>query len=252
MAGPVRGGPQRIPRPPDWAPGDPPPWAALASGALRPTLADVRAALAAAGALAPSPVELGGFARRPSLSGRAPPIGGRAAPAAVLAPLYDHEGEAWVILTRRASTMRAHAGEVSFPGGRKDAGDPDLVTTARREAHEEIGLDPSSVEIFGELDHLSTITSGSFIVPYVGALAERPEDLRPRAGEVDEILHVPLSELLLAEVFREERWMLGDLRRPIVFFDLVGDTIWGATAAVLRQLLGLVTGTLRLGDLGHD
>ena len=107
------------------------------------------------------------------------------------------------------------------------------------------------MEVVGELDHLSTITSGSFIVPYVGIVPGRP-DLRPDAAEVDAVLHVPLSELLLPEVFREEMWLLGSLERPIVFFDLVGDTIWGATASMLRQLLGLITGTLGRGELDHD
>jgi 8-oxo-dGTP pyrophosphatase MutT (NUDIX family) len=198
----------------------------------------------------PSAVEQDGFAGLPdvlrsALPERAP------RPSAVLAPLYDDGGQAWVVLTRRAAHLRAHSGEVSFPGGGQDPDDADLVATARREAWEEIALDPASVEIVGELDHLSTITSGSFIVPYVGVLPARPA-LRPSAGEVDAVLHVPLSELLLPEVFREEVWDFGPVERPIVFFDIVGDTIWGATASMLRQLLGLVTGTVGRGELDHD
>lgn len=215
-------------------------------------MADVRAALAAAGPAHPSPVEAGGFdttilpaAMRPRLDGVPP------RPSAVLVPLYDHEGEAWVVLTRRSAALRSHSGEVSFPGGRQDPADADLVQTALREAGEETGLAPPTVEVIGELDHLSTITSGSFIVPYVGVVAARP-DLAPSESEVDAILHVPLSELLLPEVFREERWPLGARLRSIVFFDLVGDTVWGATAAMLRQLLGLVTGTVGRGEIDHD
>lgn len=168
-----------------------------------------------------------------------------------MVPLYDHEGEAWVVLTRRAGHLRAHSGEVSFPGGGEDPADADLAATALREASEEIGLEPTSVEIIGELDHLSTVTSRSFIVPYVGVLPDRPH-LVPNPDEVDAILHVPLSELLLADVFREERWGEGPAARPIVFFELVGDTVWGATAALLRQLLGLVTATLERGEMDHD
>jgi hypothetical protein len=66
--------------------------------------------------------------------------------------------------------------------------------------------------------------------------------LTPNPAEVDLVLHVPLAELLLDEVYREERWMWGGVERPIFFFELVGDTVWGATAAMLRQLLALTLG----------
>ncbi len=253
-ADPRRGGPQRIPRPPGARVGAPAPWADLAPERRRPTVADVRTALAGLGPAEASPVERDGFAAAslPTevLDGlglqRRPPR-----PSAVLAPLYDHDGEAHVVLTRRSLALRAHAGEVSFPGGRAEEADDDLVATALRETEEEIGLDPTVVEIVGELDHLATVTSGSFIVPWVGVLPERPA-LLPCSAEVDAVLHVPLSELMAPDVFREEVWILGELHRPIVFFDLFGDTVWGATAAMLRQLLGFVTGTVGRGQLGHD
>ncbi len=170
--------------------------------------------------------------------------------AAVLAAIYELEGEAHVVLTRRASSLRVHSGEVSFPGGRRDV-DEDLVGTALREAREEIGLDPDAVEIIGELDHLSTLTSGSFIVPFVGLLPVPPVDLAANPAEVAAVLHVPLAELLDPAVFREERWNLFGSERAMFFFELVGDTVWGATAAMLRQLLGLATGTVGRGQLHH-
>lgn len=252
---PGRGGPQRIPRPPDATPGAPAPWADVPEDLRHPTVADVRRALAGVGPADPSPLERDGFGVAGLPAGvvealglvERPPV-----PSAVLAPLYDLDGEAHVVLTRRSRRMRAHAGEVSFPGGRAEPQDPDLVATALREAQEEIGLDPGSVDIFGELDHLATVTSGSFIVPWVGAVPARP-DLPPCSDEVDAVLHVPLSELMAPGVFREERWSFGEgTARPIVFFDLVGDTVWGATASMLRQLLGFVTGTVGRGELGHD
>jgi 8-oxo-dGTP pyrophosphatase MutT (NUDIX family) len=253
---PGRGGAQRIPRPPvGVTAGAPAPWADLPAAARRPTVAEVRRALDAAGPAVPSPVERDGFAAvtlpaevRALVRAADRP----AVPSAVLAPLYDRDGEAWVVLTRRSLSLRSHAGEVSFPGGRAEAGDADLVATALREAEEEIGLDPAAVEIVGELDHLATVTSGSFIVPWVGALPGSPA-LRPCSDEVDAVLHLPLSELMAPGVFREERWTFAPgVSRPIVFFDVVGDTVWGATAALLRQLLGLVTGTVARGELGHD
>lgn len=239
MAGPPdlqppsgRGGPQVIPRPPGTAVGGPPPWAGLSPDERRLPLAVVRERLASVGPAVRSPRE--GQVDRAS---------------AVLAPLYEHEGETWVVLTRRSSALRVHSGEVSFPGGGQELGE-DLRDTARREACEEIGLDPASVELIGELDHLSTITSNSFIVPYVGALPGRPE-LSPSPAEVDAVLHVPLSELLDPAHWREERWDIFGVDRPIWFFELVGDTVWGATAAMLRQLLGFATGTVGRGQLGH-
>lgn len=161
---------------------------------------------------------------------------------AVLAPLYvADDGEAHVVLTRRAWHMRSHTGEVSFPGGGYEEGDDHLASTALREAEEEIGLLPADVEIIGELDHLATFVSRNAIVPYVGVVEGLPL-LEPDRSEVDEILHVPLSELLTPEVFREELWGRGDRWVRMFFFELFGDTVWGATASMLRQLLTIAVG----------
>ena len=219
-----RGGPQQIPRPVSSRPGAPAPWSDADGLHAGPSLDQVRRALAAAGPAQPAPAELEG-----------------ARAAAVLVPLYEHDGRVWVLLTRRAGHLRSHQGEVSFPGGGRD-GDEALVTTALREAEEEIALDPSTVEVVGELDHLSTVTSGSFIVPFVGILPGRPDGLVPNPDEVEHILHVPLAELLAEEVYREEVWSFEEAERPIFFFELVGDTVWGATASMLRRLLALVLG----------
>ena len=242
----MRGGQQLIPRPADARVGEPAPWATLDASERAVTIDDVRRAFA--GRVGePSGVE-GHEQVRAS---------------GVLACLWEHDGAVEVLLTRRAMGLRAHSGEVSFPGGRREPGE-ELVEAALREAHEEVGLDPSSVEILGELDHLMTVTSRSFIVPVVGLLDGRPEGLVPNPGEVDEVRFVPLDELLRDDVFREERWRFavpppwvtpeemefarrarpddGGVERPIFFFELVGDTVWGATAAMLRQLLGLVVG----------
>ena len=226
-AGPAsasRGGAQIVPRPPGATPGPPPPWAHLEEGARVVDLARVRRALAAAPPR-PAPAERSG---------------GRAA--AVLVPLWEEDGTAWVLLTRRAGHLRTHKGEVSFPGGTQDPGE-ELADTALREAWEEVGLDPATVELVGELDHVSTARSNVYIVPFVGFLPGRPVGLTASPGEVDEILLVPLTELLLDEVFREEVWDFEESSRPMHFFELVGDTVWGATARILHQFLALVLGT---------
>ena len=232
-----RGGDQIIPRPLTATAGRPAPWAGLPPEDRRPSLEEIRRAFAGAGPAERSEREL---------------LPGIDRASAVLAPLYEDGDELFVILTRRTWQMRSHQGEVSFPGGRHDDTDPDLWHTALREAREEIALDPSSVERIGELDHLATVTSHSFIVPYVGALASGVPPTSANPTEVSAVLHVSVAELLDPSIFREERWTFpGGWVRPIFFFELVGDTVWGATGAMLRQLLGLVTGTLGRGQLEH-
>lgn len=160
----------------------------------------------------------------------------------MLIPVFEDGGEAWIILTRRAQHLRNHRGEVSFPGGRRDEGEA-LVDTAQREAFEEIGLDPATVEVVGELDHLLTVSSRAAIVPYVGILPGRPVTLRPSPEEVELILTLPFAELLRAGTYRGEVWELWGTEVEMPFFEVVGDTIWGATAHILHGLLSLVTAT---------
>jgi 8-oxo-dGTP pyrophosphatase MutT (NUDIX family) len=161
----------------------------------------------------------------------------------VLVALFSGELGAEVVLTRRSSQMLHHRGEISFPGGGVDPGET-AVDAALREAFEEVALDPSLVTVVGELDHMATMVSRNVIVPVVGTLTARPE-MHPAAAEVDRILTVPLVELLDAEVYREERWGLPPLDRPMHFFELVDETVWGATGRILLQLLSIATGAAR-------
>ena len=174
------------------------------------------------------------------IPGGAPP---GARPSAVLIALYDEGDGAVVVLTRRAQHLRTHKGEVSFPGGRQEAGESPQQT-ALRESHEETGLSPADVDLVGELDPLATFSSGSLIVPFVGLLAQRPT-LVAEEAEVEAILHVPLADLLDADAYREELWLFADGYHPLHFFEIVGDTVWGATARILHQLLSITTGTGR-------
>lgn len=220
-----RGGPQHIPRPPGHRLGRPAPWHHLPPARRQPSLDTIVNLVRDA----PEPV---------AWVGTAPPTHRR--PSAVLVPLYEHEGEPYVILTRRAWHLRNHQGEVSFPGGRLDPGET-IHEAALREADEEIALDSSSAEVVGELDHLVTFTSGASIAPVVAVLPGQP-DLIPSPAEVDAILHVRLHEFLALDVYREELWDWEGVARPLWFFELLGDTVWGATAAILRNLLALSTG----------
>jgi 8-oxo-dGTP pyrophosphatase MutT (NUDIX family) len=223
-----RGGDQVIPRPVDARPGGPPPWADLQADQRVVDLASMRERLAAMG----PPIVIDGPV--PVASPR---------PSAVLAPLYEGPEGPTVVLTRRAAHLRNHRGEVSFPGGRQEDQDADLVATALREAQEEIALEPATVEVIGELDRLSTFTSRSEIHPYVGLLARPPERLVAQPSEVDRILQVPLADLLDPDAFHAERWTFPNgVDRSLFFYEIEGDTIWGATARMLTQLLAVGLG----------
>ena len=155
--------------------------------------------------------------------------------AAVLVAIYEQAGELGTVLTRRRSDLRRHAGEISFPGGRRDPGEPELVETALREAHEEIGLLPATVHVAGALPPTPTIATGYAIHPFVGAIST-PQDWAPSEREVEEIIEVPLS--VLAGGYGRRRL----IRRGIPFvtdtYELGDSMVWGATARILAGLFG--------------
>jgi 8-oxo-dGTP pyrophosphatase MutT (NUDIX family) len=145
-----------------------------------------------------------------------------------------------VLLTKRSEELRNHRGEISFPGGRIDPGETP-VEAALREADEEVGLASPLVTVQGHLSHLSTVVSRSYIVPVVGTLQQRPE-LVPHDREVARILWVPLAELVHPASYREEWWGTPPLDRRMHFFELADETVWGATAFMLYELLNIVYG----------
>ena len=156
--------------------------------------------------------------------------------AAVLVPLFTRDGELHAVFTRRRDDLRRHAGEISFPGGRQDPGE-DLRQTALREAHEEIGLDPAGVELVGALTPTPTVVTSYAIYPFVGVIAPATA-WRPSAGEVAEVLELPLRAL--RDGYERRRL----LRRGVPFRTdvyVVGeDLIWGATARMVGDLLDRV------------
>ena len=155
-------------------------------------------------------------------------------PASVLVPIVPRDAGLTVIFTQRAAHLKDHSGQISFPGGRAAPSDASPEATALREAREEIGLDAARVEILGRLSDYHTRT-GYIITPVVGVLAP-PFELRPDAGEVEEIFEVPLAFLLdPANHQRQSREWQGELRW---FFAMPyqGRYIWGATAGMLVNL----------------
>lgn len=161
--------------------------------------------------------------------------------AAVLVPLFEREGDLHVVLTRRTEQLRSHSGQISFPGGRRDAGDRTLFDTALRECEEEIGVRPSDVRLLGELDDLVTITD-YLVSPYVGLIPPAfPYKLSER--EIAELIELRLEDFLPRDRLRVARRLLYRGRsHTTYFFDMGRHVVWGVTAQILLQLLETVYG----------
>ncbi|WP_417250119.1 CoA pyrophosphatase [Celeribacter sp.] len=154
--------------------------------------------------------------------------------AGVLVAFIDRPSGAHIILTKRASHLKHHPGQVAFPGGRMDPCDRDVVDAALREANEEIGLPPASVDVIGQLPHHETVSSYA-MTPVLGWVT-RDFAPQPEAGEVAEYFEVPADFVLNPSNFRIEkrRWRGADRAYFTVPFGPY--YIWGATARVLRGL----------------
>lgn len=156
---------------------------------------------------------------------------------AVLIGLVEGSRGPQVILTRRSALLRRHGGEISFPGGRLDA-DETPRDAALREAHEEIGLDPRDVEVVGELSPVTTNINSTHIVPIVGRVRNAPS-LEVRNAEVDRVFTVTLTELVADDTYSEELWGASPQQWQLHFFHLDDETVWGATARMLHQLISV-------------
>jgi 8-oxo-dGTP pyrophosphatase MutT (NUDIX family) len=157
--------------------------------------------------------------------------------AAVLVPLFLKGGDLHAVFTKRREDLRRHPGEISFPGGRRDEGEHDLLATALREAEEEIGLPPDAVEILGALQPTPTIATGYAVYPFVG-FVEPGLEWTLSAREVAEVLELSLRAL--REGYAKRRL----IRRGVPIRTdtyVVGDNlIWGATARILSDLLSRI------------
>ena len=149
-------------------------------------------------------------------------------PAAVLLPLYDRGDRPHIILTKRTTTLPAHPGQVSLPGGQRDPEDRDLRMTALRETHEELGIDPDAIEILGELDDVATFQSQFIVTPVLGVLHAAPAT-RPNPAEIARVMEVSVADLLALDAALPAEPTLRDLR-----YALDGEDVWGATARILR------------------
>lgn len=156
---------------------------------------------------------------------------------AVLVGLFESSKGVEAILTRRSQQLKNHRGEISFPGGRLEAGET-VIDAALRETQEEIGLAPKVAQIVGELNSMATVVSNSHIVPIVARYPSAP-NLRATSSEVDRVFSVPLSDLARSDTYSQEHWVFADREFQINFFYLDDETIWGATARILFQVMML-------------
>lgn len=154
--------------------------------------------------------------------------------AAVLVAFCERNGRLELILTKRSSALKHHPGQIAFPGGKVDEGDDGAIGAALREAQEEIGLEPSNVDVLCTLPTHETVTS--FEVTPVLALVKKPFEPRPEAGEVEEVFFVPFDHIANPQRYLiEGRYFRGVLRRFYVV-PFGPYYIWGATARMLRML----------------
>ena len=160
---------------------------------------------------------------------------------AVLVPLFEKDGETWVLLVKRADAVRFHQGQIAFPGGARDAGDDTPAATALREAEEEVGLKAADVAVIGELDDAVTSTSNFTISPVVGFIPW-PYPLEINRTEIAQALTAPLSALRDPRRQYPETERIGETEVPVIFYRYQEHVIWGATARILTQLLGLLDG----------
>jgi 8-oxo-dGTP pyrophosphatase MutT (NUDIX family) len=155
-------------------------------------------------------------------------------PAGVLIPVIERADSLSVLLTQRSAELRHHAGQVSFPGGRMEEGDTDILATALRETHEEVGISPEDVSVLGYLQPMPTIT-GYAVTPVIGLLAA-PSDLVVDASEVEYVFEVPLHFLLDRRNQRSAEREFRGRKMQVSEFIYADERIWGATAHILIQL----------------
>lgn len=177
--------------------------------------------------------------RRRLLADEPPPSPSGGVPAAVLVPIMASAAGSYLLFTVRSAALGAHAGEVSFPGGRVDPGETTRAA-ALREAEEELGIAPAHVDVLGSLPAAGTRVSGFHITPWVGTLPADLPALTPQPAEVADVLRVRVADLVAPGVRREQRFIRAStvIRSPA--FDIGPVTIWGATARIVDKLLSLL------------
>jgi 8-oxo-dGTP pyrophosphatase MutT (NUDIX family) len=167
-------------------------------------------------------------------------VGGPLVKAAVLVPLVDR-GEPFLVFAKRTDRVGTHRGQISFPGGRVDPSDAGFLEAALRESEEEIGLPRTAVEPLGALDDTETVATQFIITPFVGVV-RTPVAWQPDGHEIEKVIEVPLAALRDLANLRVEYRERDGVLHEVLFWDYQGETIWGATARILKQYLDVLDG----------
>ncbi len=150
--------------------------------------------------------------------------------AAVLVPLFSENGSRHVLLTKRSDFVEHHKGEISFPGGKVDPSDANMLACALRETAEEIGVSPEDVRVLGELDDFYTVATKFLVIPFVGTIPY-PYEFRTSAREISSLLRVPLDVFFDPTRRSEEIWTINGQSVEVTSYLWQGHNIWGATSA---------------------
>jgi 8-oxo-dGTP pyrophosphatase MutT (NUDIX family) len=158
---------------------------------------------------------------------------------AVLVPIFMKSGQYHLLFIQRTERVKEHKGQISFPGGAYEKADELLLNTALREAEEEIGLAPGDVEVLGELDDMLTVATNYVISPFVG-LIPYPYKFKLDNWETEELIEVPIIALLDKNCFSESKTITNGQEIEIYSYKYGDRVIWGATARILKQFLGII------------
>lgn len=154
--------------------------------------------------------------------------------ASVLVVIYGTEPQ--IVMTEKPKNMKFHAGEISFPGGKLEDDDSDLLDTALRETSEEIGLHISREQVIGQLEPVVTLNSGFLILPFISVIDEIPSLLAN--AEVEKIFHIPLKSFL--KTMAKDPDPSHNIIQEMYTFEYQNQIIWGASARILKQIRNLV------------
>lgn len=176
--------------------------------------------------MAPRPIDESRFVENPDFPAK---LGG------VMVMLYERDGDWWIPLMKRPEYNGHHSGQVSFPGGKKEKYDADLIETAFRETEEEVGIGATQIDMLGNLTELFIVASNFKVLPTVGLLNESPIYM-PDSKEVESILEISLSDLKNESKKGVKTMHFGQYTIHSPYYDVDGHVVWGATAMMLSEL----------------